>query len=222
MKKKDGSWTDTGFGYDLDKDMTAVDMALTVGRKRCPHKRKRKPAESVAAENLLPDKTYKVGVRAYKNRKDGKYYSRETESAGEYLPKYTPVEITLSVNGSECTADENGVYHAYVGGGYNTLTVSGSDSNASFKVTRMDSNAEIPTENTENTFAIPEFEGSLMFRVDAVSGKDVTSVFLLVNMDKEPPVLTLASDAFYADKETGEYMITGMADAGSRIVYTQK
>ncbi|UKI36769.1 MAG: InlB B-repeat-containing protein [Clostridiales bacterium] len=114
---------------------------------------------------------------------------------------------------------KNGVYHAYVGGGNNTLTVSGSDSSASFKVTRMDSNAEIPTENTENTFAIPEFEGSLMFKVDAVSGKDVTSVFLLVDMDKEPPVLTLASDVFYADKETGKYTITGMADAGSRIVY---
>ena len=31
MRKKDGEWTDTGFGYDLDKDTTAVDMALTVG-----------------------------------------------------------------------------------------------------------------------------------------------------------------------------------------------
>ena len=218
-EEKDGSWTDTGFGYDLDDGSTSIDMALTVGGNGVRVNEEGSSAESVAAENLLPDKTYKIGVRAYKKSEDGKYYSRETESSGEYLPKYTPVEITLSVNGSECTADENGVYHAYVGGGNNTLTVSGSDSSASFKVIRMDSNAEIPTENTENTFAIPEFEGSLMFKVDAVSGNDVTSVFLLVNMDKEPPVLALSSDVFYADKETGEYTITGMADAGSRIVY---
>ena len=218
-EEKDGSWTDTGFGYDLDDGSTSIDMALTVGGNGVRVNEEGSSAESVAAENLLPNKTYKIGVRAYKKSADGKYYSRETESSGKYLPKYTPVEITLSVNGSECTADENGVYHAYVGGGNNTLTVSGSDSSASFKVTRMDSNAEIPTENTENTFAIPEFEGSLMFKVDAVSGNDVTSVFLLVNMDKEPPVLTLSSDVFYADKETGEYTITGMADAGSRIVY---
>ena len=220
-EEKDGSWTDTGFGYDLDDGSTSIDMALTVVGNGVRVNEEGSFAESVAAENLLPDKTYKIGVRAYKKSADAKYYSRETESSGEYLPKYTPVEITLSVNGSECTADENGVYHAYVGGENNTLTVSGSDSSASFKVTRMDSNAEIPKENTENTFAIPEFEGSLMFKVDAVSGKDVTSVFLLVDMDKEPPVLTLSSDVFYADKETGEYTITGMADAGSRIVYNK-
>lgn len=220
-EEKDGSWTDTGFGYDLNDGSTSIDMALTVGGNGVSVNEDGSSAESVAAENLMPNKTYKIGVRAYKKSDDGKYYSRETESSGEYLPKYTPVEISLSVNGNECIADENGVYHAYVGGGNNTLTVSGSDSSASFKVTRMDSNAEIPLENTENTFTIPEFEGSLMFKVDAVSGKDVTSVFLLVDMDKEPPVLTLSSDVFYADKETGEYTITGMADAGSRIIYSK-
>ena len=216
-EKKDGVWTDTGFGYDLDGDTTEIDMALTVGGKAEYVNEDETAAEPVGAKNLSADKFYKVGVRAYKNDGGGKYYSRETESLEKYLPKYTPVEITLSVNGSECTADENGVYHAYVGGGNNTLTVSGSDSSASFKVTRMDSNAEISKE--DGNFAIPEFEGSLMFKIDGILDKDVTSVFLLVDMDKEPPVLTLSSDVFYADKETGEYTITGMADAGSRIVY---
>ena len=123
------------------------------------------------------------------------------------------------MNGNECTADENGVYHAYIGGGDNTLSVSGSDADATFKLTRMDTNDQIPNENGENTFAIPEFEGSLMFKIDGISGKDVTSVFLLINMDKEPPVLTLSSDIFYADNESGEYTITGISDAGSRIIY---
>lgn len=219
-EKKDGVWTDTGFGYDLDGDTTEIDMALTVGGKAEYVNEDETAAEPVGAKNLSADKYYKVGVRAYKNDGDGKYYSRETESSEQHLPKYTPVEITLSVNGSECTADENGVYHAYVGGGSsNSLSVSSTDGNAKFKLTRMDTNAEISKKDGENIFAIPEFEGSLMFKVDGILDKDVTSVFLLVSMDKEPPVLTLSSDIFYADKETGEYTITGMADAGSRIVY---
>ncbi len=213
-EEKDGSWTDTGFGYDLGKDTTSVDMALTVGGNENAEN-----AESVTDKNLLPDKTYKIGVRAYKKSESGKYYSKETESKGEFLPKYTPMDMVLSVNGNICTADENGVYHAYVGGGENNLSVSSSDSNASFRLTRMDTDTEIPHGNGENTFAIPEFEGSLMFKLDGIFGKDVTSVFLLINMDKEPPALTLSSDVFYADKETGEYTVTGMADAGSRIIY---
>ncbi len=83
----------------------------------------------------------------------------------------------------------------------------------------MDTNDQIPNENGENTFAIPEFEGSLMFKIDGISGKDVTSVFLLSNMDKEPPVLTLSSDIFMQTMKAAKYTITGISDAGSRIIY---
>ena len=121
------------------------------------------------------------------------------------------------MNGEECTQDENGVYHAYVGGGSNSLAVTceGADS---ITVTRMDTDAPL-TPGEANTFAIPDFTGTLMLRVNGVKDKDVTSVFLLVSRDTTAPVLTLSAPIFYADRAAGTYKITGTADAGSKILY---
>ena len=147
-----------------------------------------------------------------------KYYSPEEMSAEKYLPKYTPLEMTLAVNGTAITADENGVYHAYVGENPGTLTVNCAAD--SITVTRMDTGADVaPDETTSNTFAIPNFTGSLMLKIDGTKGQDVTSVFLLVSRDETPPVLTLSDPIFFADQDTGAYTITGMADAGSEILY---
>ena len=206
-QEQNGVWVDTGFGYDLDKDTTAINMALTVGG-----------AETEKSKNLTANQTYKVGVSAYREPEDGaKYYSAETESSGVFLPEYTPLNLALSVNGEDCAPDENGVYHAYVGSGSNSLAVTceGADS---ITVTRMDTDAPL-TPDEANTFAIPEFTGTLMLRVNGVKGKDVTSVFLLVNMDTTAPVLTLSAPIFYADRAAGTYQITGTADAGSKILY---
>jgi len=216
--QQEGSdWINTGFGYDLDKEeTTSIDMALTVGGNAVSVNGN--SATSVSAPNLSADKTYKVGVSAYTQTEDGaKYYSAETESSGVLLPKYTPLNLALSVNGEDCTPDENGVYHAYVGSGSNSLAVTceGADSIA---VTRMDTDTFL-TSDGSNTFAIPEFTGTLMLRVNGVKGKDVTSVFLLVNMDTTAPVLTLSAPIFYADRAAGSYQITGTADAGSKILY---
>ena len=222
-QKNGGKWIDTGFGYDLDKETTSINMALTVGGE-----------ETTKSKNLSANEAYKVGVRAYKEdaeNEGGKYYSAETESADEgvYLPEYTPLKLTLSVNGTTCTADENGVYHAYIGGESNTLAVSCADdnSNATFKVTRMDKTTENEiAASQDGSYTIPDFEGSLMFKIDGISSvtgsstaKDVTSVFLLVSVDKTAPVLTLSDPVFYADMTTGAYQITGTADAGSKIIY---
>ena len=222
-QKNGGKWIDTGFGYDLDKETTSINMALTVGGE-----------ETTKSKNLSANEAYKVGVRAYKEdaeNEGGKYYSAETESADEgvYLPEYTPLKLTLSVNGTTCTADENGVYHAYIGGESNTLAVSCADdnSNATFKVTRMDKTTENEiAASQDGSYTIPDFEGSLMFKIDGISSvtgsstaKDVTSVFLLVSVDKTAPVLTLSDPIFYADMTTGAYEITGTADAGSEILY---
>lgn len=208
-QEQNGGWVDTGFGYDLDKGTTAIDMALTVGGEETPE-----------SKNLTANATYKVGVSAYREPEDGaKYYSAETESesSGVFLPEYTPLNLALSVNGKDCTPDENGLYHAYVGGGSNTLTVTCAEAD-SITVTRMDTDAPI-TSDGANTFAIPDFTGTLMLRVNGVKGQDVTGVFLLVSRDTTAPVLTLSAPVFYADRAAGSYQITGTADAGSEILY---
>ena len=211
-EKDDGSWEDTGFGYDLDNSVTALDMALTVGG-----------AETAESKNLSANETYRIGVSAYRTVEGGKYYSAETQSSGQYLPEYTPLDIALDMGGVPLSRDENGVFHAYVRDEkpYLTYLYVTCDQADDFTVTRMDTGAPAERDHVSptDTFVIPDFTGTLMLKIDAVKGKDVTSVFLLVSRDETPPVLTLSDPIFYADKDTGAYSITGTADAGSLIHY---
>lgn len=250
---KGSGWKDTGFGYDLDKDTTSIDMALTVGGE-----------ETKNSKNLSANETYKIGVSAYRevpyftesagagsteNPETGtsageetgaaegaegstagsggtsapkaltaKYYSPEEMSSDVFLPKYQELTMTLTVNGTPVSADENGVYHAYVGKNPGTLTVS-ADQSAAFTVTRMDNTDNPTTLGTDGNYPIPDFTGSLMLKIDGTKGQDVTSAFLLVSRDETPPMLTLSDPVFFADQDTGAYTITGMADAGSEILY---
>ena len=214
--RQDGNdWVDTGFGYDLKsfengQPVTSIDMALTVGGEGT--------AES---PNLSANQTYKVGVRAYRSIEGGKYYSTETGSTGEYLPKYTPLDISLAVNSVDCAKDENGVFHAYVGSNQRPMLTARCITpgvTVNYKVTRMDTSAEINA-NIDGEYQIPDFTGTLMLKIDGISGLDVTSVFLLVSRDETPPVLTLSDPIFYADRDSGKYTVTGTADAGSQILY---
>ena len=174
--------------------------------------------ETSAAEGTEGSTAGSGGTSAQKAL-TAKYYSPEKLSSDVFLPKYQELTMTLNVNGTPVSADENGVYHAYVGGtDDDVLTVSCQTENVTYKVTRMDTTGEIAQE-TGGTYKIPTFEGSLMFKIDGKQGMDVTSVFLLVSRDETPPVLTLSDPIFFADQDTGAYTITGMADAGSEILY---
>ena len=224
---------------------TSINMALTVGGGAVKVSEGNPTAEFANANNLKENEYYRIGVSAYKLVSTGleeskstsatgentvnpnsafkgsKYYSKETKSAndGEFLPKYQELTMTLNVNGTPVSADENGVYHAYVGKDPGTLTVDCADAD-SITVTRMDTNVSVaPDGNAPNTFTIPDFTGSLMLKIDGTKGQDVTSVFLLVSRDVTPPVLTLSDPVFFADQETGAYTVTGTADAGSEILY---
>ena len=149
-----------------------------------------------------------------------KYYSPEKLSSDVFLPKYQELTMTLNVNGNVIDADENGVYHAYVGENPGTLTVTADGAN-SITVTRMDmtTGGEIKANADGTGYPIPDFTGSLMLKIDGKQGMDVTGVFLLVSRDETPPMLTLADPVFFADRDTGEYAVTGTADAGSEIIY---
>ena len=180
-------------------------------------------AETGSMEGEETGSTAESGGTGTQKALTAKYYSLETTSSGVHLPKYEPLHMTLTVNGTPITADENGVYHAYVGGtDDDVLTVSYQTENVTYKVTRMDTTGEIAQE-TGGTYKIPTFEGSLMLKIDGIvennSATDVTSVFLLVSRDETPPVLTLSDPVFFADRDTGEYTVTGTADAGSEILY---
>lgn len=150
-----------------------------------------------------------------------KYYSKETQSAddGVFLPEYKELKISLKVGDKECDKD-NGVFHAYVGKNPGTLTVTADGAN-SITVTRMDmtTGGEIAANADGTGYQIPKFTGSLMLKIDGTKGQDVTSVFLLVSRDETPPMLTLADPIFFANQDTGEYTVTGTADAGSEIIY---
>ena len=173
--------------------------------------------ETSAAEGTEGSTAGSGGTSAQKAL-TAKYYSPEEMSNAETLPKYEPLDMTLTMDGIPVSADENGVYHAYVGENPGTLTVT-ADAD-SITVTRMDTNVSVaPDGNAPNTFTIPDFTGSLMLKIDGTKGQDVTSVFLLVSRDETPPMLTLADPIFFADQDTGEYTVTGTADAGSEIIY---
>lgn len=176
-------------------------------------------AETGSMEGEETGSTAESGGTGTQKALTAKYYSLEAESNDEILPKYTPLEMTLAVNGTTITADENGVYHAYVGKNPGTLTVNCAAD--SITVTRMDmtTGGEIAANVDGTGYQIPKFTGSLMLKIDGTKGQDVTSVFLLVSRDVTPPVLTLSDPVFFADQETGAYTVTGTADAGSEILY---
>ena len=241
-----GKWQDTGFGYDLDAKTTSINMALTVGGEETKNSKNLSANETykigVSAyrevtyftESTETGSTESTETGSMEGEETGstaesggtgtqvltaKYYSPEEMSAEKYLPKYEPLHMTLTVNGTPITADENGVYHAYVGENPGTLTVNCAAD--SITVTRMDmtTGGEIAANVDGTGYQIPKFTGSLMLKIDGTKGQDVTSVFLLVSRDETPPVLTLSDPVFFADQETGAYTVTGTADAGSEILY---
>lgn len=225
--------TDTGMGYEydvsqfsgeakmaglnLDNGTFSIDMAMTAGGAT---------AQDGTPITLDAGKEYIVGVTAYRSEtigeQDTKYYGAEQQSSAALLPEYTPMEMTIRLNGKDLTADENGIYHATSAETGNSLTVEAPESgNATFTVTRLDTGAELQ-EVAFGEFSIPDVDGTLMLSVtgSVTNGTvtDTTTRYVLVSRDDTPPILTLDEEVFYADPSTRTYTITGVTDPGATVL----
>lgn len=225
--------TDTGLGYEYDvsqfsgqsqmpglnlKNGTfSIGMAMTAGGAT---------AQDGTPITLDAGKEYIVGVTAYRSEtigeQDTKYYGAEQQSSAALLPEYTPLEMTIRLNGNDLTADENGIYHATSAETGNSLTVEAPESgNATFTVTRLDTDAELQ-EVAFGEFPIPDVDGTMMLSVtgSVTNGTvtDTTTRYVLFSHDSTAPVITLDEEVFYADPSTRTYTITGVTDPGATVL----
>ncbi len=215
-------------GLSLSADGTySINMAVTAGGA---------VSEDDEPVTLEAGKSYKVGVTAYNNvevtmgeeTRNVKYYGPEAQNSdGVYLPEYTPLDMrilydTVDAEPVELTADGNGIYNL-------SVRAQGSDSlgliqlsdnkNASYTVTRMDTNDQIP--NTDGEFYVPNFEGTLMLAItgSVTSGDgitDTTTRYILISRDETAPIVTLDTDVFYANS-SGSYTVTGVTEPGAKV-----
>lgn len=94
--------------------------------------------------------------------------------------------------------------------------------NVTYTLTRMDTDQVIDAVydgywNIDNT----DITGSVMFRIDAAVNKgtytDITTKYLLVEKDDTAPMLSLDQTVVYANKDTGDYTITGMTEPNGTV-----
>ena len=224
--------TDTGLGYEydvsqfsgdgkmpglnLEDGMLCIDMAMTAGGAT---------SQDGTPITLDAGKEYKVGVTAYRSETTGeqtaKYYGTETQSEAQMLSEYTPLDMTILVNGVAMTADDNGIYHAIFQDTENDLTVEAPDGvTATFTVTRTDTGEEL-TKTGYGAYLIPNVDGTLMLAVTGSvtngTATDTTTRYVLFSQDSTAPVITLDEEVFYVDPSTHTYTVTGITDPGATV-----
>ena len=225
-----------GIAYDKDSNLFTLDMALTVGGVDIDENGNKMNSSA----GLDADKTYKIGVQAYKYLTDevggkianSQVYSEEKLSASSELPKYNPLNFsiklqTLSGSGNSSgfvdrtVTEENGVFTCVTSGGDNHkwyLTPSCEDTeNITYTVTRMDTNAKYTAQPGDYVEIDNEkIAGSVMFQIVATVDRggysDTTTKYLLVEKDDTAPMISIDEMVVYADSNTGDYTITGLTE----------
>ena len=248
-EQKNGQWVDSGYGYEYDAAQFlktvngevnksyisglsidengnyTIKMALTVGGAD------KKGGTPITLE---AGKSYKVGVSAYMNEdvtiaeetQTVKYYGSEAQSADAFLPKYTPIEIRVSLytvgstSGSDTlSADTDGIYNVYINDSSYGLLFNG-HANATYTVTRMDTGEKQTASNGD--YPIPAFEGMLMLEVTgsvtntAYNVTDTTIRYVLISRDDVAPIVTMDEDTFYTGG-TRNFTITGVTEPGAAV-----
>ncbi|NYB73201.1 S-layer homology domain-containing protein [Sedimentibacter hydroxybenzoicus DSM 7310] len=225
LYQKDGSkWISTGANYllksdDLDENAGGeytLDMAVTAGN---------------GDDTLSPleaDKDYKIGITAFKYI-DGNFpvESEEAESFECRLPKAVFPKLTYLPE--PFVESENSMKLFYINGSsllqINSF-VNGNWTPTRMVVARMDTDAVIAeTDGVDDmspmlSFYTPEdFEGALNLMVTATSAQgDITVDYIGLRLDDVPPMITLDSDSFVANYNTGEFSITGATESNAAVV----
>lgn len=230
QKDSTGNFVDTGCGYqqakgdftedgamrfDSETNTYSIDMAITVGGSGGSMKGDPKVKSSAA---LDADKTYKVGVTAYKNTEHAGVqcpsYSSEAKSAEQYLPKYEPLKLSFLLGGDPIERSDDGVFSGIVSGENNSILEISSDKDPDVTYTVNGAVQE------DRFYTLPEFEGMVTLEIKASHTHngvtDDTYEYVVVSKDNTAPVLTLDQDSFIAD-ESGNFTITGICGACNKV-----
>lgn len=228
LYQEDGSdWTETGANYllkasDLTEDAEGYytyDMAVTVGDK---------------ALHLKAGKTYKVGITAFRYLEDEDddgtndslpVESSEAESDGEFLPEATYPVLNYSPEPSS-TGDSMKLLCI---NGETEFTIT-SDVPAKIVVTRMDTD-EVVADSLGyymtafsfnfNMYALGDFAGALNLKITATDAEgDITVDYLGLRFDDTAPLITLDSDSFMANRNTGAFTVSGVTESGAMVEVT--
>jgi hypothetical protein len=229
-----------GVSYDTSTGTFTLDMALTVNGDAIDENQN--TSGNTTTSDLKAGQNYKIGVQAYNYLTDETgekianafVYSEETKSNDAVLPKYTPLTLKAEMETSRGSGnytshdvtEENGVFSCVAGAGNNNRwylqVTSQENENVTYTLTRMDTDQVIDAVydgywNIDNT----DITGSVMFRIDAAVNKgtytDITTKYLLVEKDDTAPMLSLDQTVVYANKDTGDYTITGMTEPNGTV-----
>lgn len=231
MYQKDGrDWITTGANYllkseELVKDADgaySLDMAVTAGN------------NNDMISPLEANKDYKIGVTAFRylmdEDEDGKNESfsaesEEVQSSEQYLPKASFPQLTYTPQ--PVNDGENTMKLLYIRD--KTEVIIQSDVNAKIVVTRMDIEedavgAVLAQSNDMGgstlIFETPDdFEGALNLKVTATDAEgDVAVDYLGLRLDNVPPLITLDSDSFRANYNTGTFNVTGVTESNAKVM----
>ncbi len=234
-----------GVSYDAATGTFSLDMALTV--KGDAIDENQNASGNTTTSELEAGQNYKIGVQAYNYLTDetgekianALVYSEVTKSNDAVLPEYTPLTLKAEMETSRGSGnytshdvtEENGVFSCVAGAGNNNrwyLQVTNQENeNAAYTLTRVDTDQVIDAAydgywNIDNT----DITGSVMFRIDAAVDKgtytDLTTKYLLVEKDDTAPMLSLDQTVVYANKDTGDYTITGLTEPNGTVCLNEE